>query len=169
MARLTNKDYLLRRKFLQRLWDFDETQKFYSLLTPNKQQSLHLYYVTSNYDLSDEAAIDYRSKRTKGDAFSSGKAFNELYRIVVGVSMRVGLECDYSDLKIFTKKIPQLNKKLRDYYLRKTLEQSGKKRAYKNEARVLPLMRREIDVEKLAKALVMIAKDMAGKDESAKR
>lgn len=33
MARLTNKDYLLRRKFLQRLWDFDETQKFYALVT----------------------------------------------------------------------------------------------------------------------------------------
>lgn len=161
MARLTNKEYLLRRKFLQRLWDFDETQKFYALLTPNKQQSLHLYYVTSNYDLSDEAAIDYRSKRTKGDAFSSGKAFNELYRIVVGALMRVGLECHYSDLKIFTKKIPQLNKKLRDYYLQKMREQNGKKRTYKNEARVLPLMRQEIDVEKLAQALVMIAKNMA--------
>ena len=156
MARLTNKDYLLRRKFLQRLWDFDETQKFYSLLTPNKQQSLHLYYVTSNYDLSDEAAIDYRSKRTKGDAFSSGKAFNELYRIVVGVSMRVGLECDYSDLKIFKKKIPQLNKKLRDYYSRKMMERAGKKRAYKNDVRVLSLIRQEIDVDKLAQVMVMM-------------
>lgn len=105
MARLTNKEYLLRRKFLQRLWDFDETQKFYSLLTPNKQQSLHLYYATSNYDLSDEAAIDYRARRTKSDAFNSGKAFNELYRIVVVASMRVGLDCDYSDLKASTKKI----------------------------------------------------------------
>ena len=53
--------------------------------------------------------------------------------------------------------------------MRKTLEQVGKKRAYKNEARVLPLMRQEIDVEKLAKVLVMIAKDMAGKDELTKR
>lgn len=161
MARLTNKEYLLRRKFLQRLWDFDETQKFYSLLTPNKQQSLHLYYVTSNYDLSDEAAIDYRSKRTKSDAFSSGKAFNELYRIAAGAAIRVGLECDYADLKLFTKIIPQLSKKLRDYYLQKTLEQADKQHAYKNEARVLPLMRREIDAEKLAKALVMITKDAA--------
>ena len=161
MARLTNKEYLLRRKFLQRLWDFDETQKLYSLLAPNKQQGLHLYYVTSNYDLSDEAAIDYRSKRIKSDAFSSGKAFNELYRIAAGAAIRVGLECDYADLKFFTKKIPQLNKKLRDYYLRKTLEQAGKKRTYKNEARVLPLMRQEIDIEKLAKVLVMITKDTA--------
>ena len=106
MARLTNKEYLLRRKFLQRLWDFDEAQKFYTLLTPNKQQSLHLYYVTSNYHLSDEAAIDYRSKRTKGDAFSSGKAFNELYRIAAGAAMRVGLECDYFVLRILAKNNP---------------------------------------------------------------
>lgn len=169
MARLTNKEYLLRRKFLQRLWDFDETQKFYALLTPNKQQSLHLYYVTSNYHLSDEAAIDYRSKRTKSDAFSSGKAFNELYRIAAGAAIRVGLDCDYTDLKLFTKKIPQLNKKLRDYYLQKAREQNGKKRSYKGQPRVYPLMRQEIDIEKLAQALIMIAKDMAGKDESVKR
>ena len=163
MARLTNKEYLLRRKFLQRLWDFDETQKFYSLLTPNKQQSLHLYYVTSNYDLSDEAAIAYRANRDKSSAFSSGKAFNELYRVVAGAAIRVGLNCDYTDLKTFTKKIPQLNKKLRDYYSRKMMEQAGKKRTYKNDVRVLPLMRQEIDIDKLAQALVMIAKDMKTK------
>lgn len=165
MARFTNKDYLLRRKFLQRLWDFDETQKFYGLLTPNKQQSLHLYYATSNYDLSDEAAIAYRTDRDKSSAFSSGKAFNELYRIVVGAAIRVGLDCNYTDLKLFTKKIPQLNKKLRDYYLRKMLEQNGKKRKYKKEVKVLPLVRQEIDVDKLAQVMVMIAKYMkASKD-----
>lgn len=167
MARLTNKEYLLRREFLQRLWDFDEAQKFYSLLTPNKQQSLHLYYATSNYDLSDEAAIDYRTRRTKSDAFSSGKAFNELYRIVVGASMRVGLDCDYSDIKAFTKKIPQLNKKLRDFYKQKSLGQSKKRGTYKSQPRVMPLMRQEIDTEKLAMALVMIAKNMATKSDSA--
>ena len=161
MARLTNKEYLLRRKFLQRLWDFDETQKFYALLTPNEQQSLHLYYVTSNYNLSDEAAIDYRSKRTKSDAFSSGKAFNELYRIVVGAAMRVGLECDYSDLRIFAKKIPQLNKELRDYSLQKMREQDGKKRSYKGQPRVYPLMRQEIDIDKLTKAFIMLAREMS--------
>lgn len=164
MARLTNKEYLLRRKFLQRLWDFDETQKFYALLTPNKQQSLHLYYVTSNYNLSDEAAIDYRSKRTKGDAFSSGKAFNELYRIVVGAAIRVGLEFDYSDLRILAKKIPQLNKKLRDYSLQKMREQDGKKRTYKGQVEVLPLVRQEIDVDKLAMAIAMLAKEMVKKE-----
>ena len=165
MARFTNKDYLLRRKFLQRLWDFDETQKFYGLLTPNKQQSLHLYYATSNYDLSDEAAIAYRTDRDKSSAFSSGKAFNELYRIVVGAAIRVGLDCNYTDLKLFTKKIPQLNKKLRDYYLRRMMEQNGKKRKYKKEVKVLPLVRQEIDVDKLAQVMVMIAKYMkASKD-----
>lgn len=131
MARLTNKDYLLRRKFLQRLWDFDEAQKFYSLLTLNKQQSLHLYYVTSNYDLSDEAAIAYRANRDKSSAFSSGKAFNELYGITIGAATCVGLNSNYSDLKEFTEKISQLDKKLRDYYLRKMLEKMKRKESIK--------------------------------------
>ena len=152
---------MLRRKFLQRLWDFDETQKLYSLLTPNKQQSLHLYYVTSNYDLSDDAAIAYRSKRDNSSAFSSGKAFNELYRIVVGVATCLDLNCDYSDLKAFTKKIPQLNKKMRDYSSRKMSEQTNKKKTYKNQTRVLPLARQEIDIDKLSMALVILAKDIA--------
>ena len=128
MLRLTNKEYLLRRKFLKRLWDFDETQKFYSLLTSNKQQNLHLYYVPSNYDLSDEAAIAYGANRDKSSAFSFGKAFNELYGITIGAATCVGLNSNYSDLKEFTKKIPQLDKKLRDYYLRKN---AGTKRKEK--------------------------------------
>lgn len=164
MARLINKEYLLRRKFLQRSWDFDEAQKFYSLLTSNKQQSLHLYYVTSNYDLSDEAAIAYRANRNKSSAFGSGKAFNELYGITIGAATCVGLNSNYSDLKEFTKKIPQLDKKLRDYYLRKMLEQNGKKRKYKKEVRALLLVRQEIDVGKLTQVM-MIAKYMkASKD-----
>ena len=110
--------------------------------------------------MSDEAAIAYRTDRDKSSAFSSGKTFNELYRIVVGAAIRVGLDCNYTDLKLFTKKIPQLNKKLRDYYLRKMLEQNGKKRKYKKEVKVLPLVRQEIDVDKLAQVMVMIAKYM---------
>lgn len=124
-----------------------------------------MYYVTSNYDLSDEAAIAYRANRDKSSAFSSGKAFNELYRITIGAAMCVGFNSNYSDLKEFTKKIPQLDKKLRDYYLQKMLEQNGKKRKYKKEVRMLPLVRKEIDVDKLAQVMVMIAKDMkASKD-----
>ena len=56
--------------------------------------------------MSDEAAIAYRTDRDKSSAFSSGKTFNELYRIVVGAAIRVGLDCNYTDLKLFTKKIP---------------------------------------------------------------
>ena len=160
MARLTNKEYLLRRKFLQRLWSFDETQKLYSLLTPNKQQSIHLYYATSKLDWIDEQSLDYRKRRGNSEAFSSGKAFNELYRIVVGVTIKVGLDCDYFDLKELTKKIPQLDKKLRNFYLQKSKEQSKKPGKYKLEPRIRPLVKQEIDIEKLAQAMVMLAKDM---------
>lgn len=121
---------------------------------------MHLYYVTSNYDLSDEAAIAYRANRDKSSAFSSGKAFNELYGITIGAATCVGLNSNYSDLKEFTEKISQLDKKLRDYYLRKMLEKNEKKRKYKKEVKVLPLVRQEIGVDKLAQVMAMIAKYM---------
>lgn len=164
MARLTNKEYLLRRKFLQELWNYDETQKLYSLLSPNKQQSLHLYYATSKYNWTDEEALEYRKRRDNRSAFSSGKAFNELYRIVVGAAMRLSIDCKYSDLKILTKKIPQLDKKLRDYNFAKQQQKTNKNNT---GARVLPLMRQEIDIDKLAKAMIMLAKDMAEKKNQA--
>lgn len=45
------------------------------------------------------------------------------------------------------------------------MERAGKKRTYKNDVRVLPLMGQEIDVDKLAQVMVMIAKYMkASKD-----
>ena len=40
------------------------------------------------------------------------------------------------------------------------MERAEKKRTHKNDVRVLLLMRQEIDMDKLAQALVMIAKDM---------
>ena len=57
--------------------------------------------------------------------------------------------------------IPQLNKKLRDYSLQKMREQDGKKRSYKDQPRVYPLMRQEIDIDKLTKAFIMLAREMA--------
>lgn len=87
--------------------------------------------MTSNYDLSDEAAIAYRANRDKSSAFSSGKAFNELYGITIGAATCVGLNSNYSDLKEFTEKISQLDKKLRDYYLRKMLEKMKRKESIK--------------------------------------
>lgn len=160
MPRLTDKDYLLRRRFLQELWEYDETQKFYALLTPNKQYSLHSYYATSKQDFNNNDAIEYRSRRDDSSAFSSGKAFNELYRIVVSEAMHAGLACDFDDLKMLTKKIPQLNKMLRDSRMRKVASPKGAKKATSNGVRVFPLVRQEIDVEKLAMALIEIAKEI---------
>ncbi len=62
-------------------------QDFYSLLTPNRQQGLYLYYATNQYDWLDEQAIDYRKRRSNSIAFNSGKAFNELYRIVISAAI----------------------------------------------------------------------------------
>ena len=160
MARLTNKEYFLRRKFLQELWDHEETQQLYALLSVNKQQSLHSYYATAKYDWSDSELLEYRKGRDNGEAFSSGKAFNELYRLAAGAAIRLGIECNYIDLKVFTKKIPKLDKKLREF---KLAEQRQKVKGYKTEHKVLPLVRQEIDVEKLAMAVMMIAEDMARK------
>ena len=84
MARLTNKEYLLRRKFLQALWEHEKGQNAFSYLDPNKQMILHSYYATAKNEWTDEQVLEYRKTRSNSEAFSAGKAFNELYRIVAG-------------------------------------------------------------------------------------
>ena len=84
MARLTNKDYLLRRKFLQALWEHEKGQNAFSYLDPNKQMILHSYYATVKHEWTDEQVLEYRKTRSNSEAFSAGKAFNELIRILDG-------------------------------------------------------------------------------------
>ncbi|MCR5572550.1 MAG: hypothetical protein K6F57_02130 [Candidatus Saccharibacteria bacterium] len=58
MAKLTNKEYLARRKFLQKLWDNEKTQGAFCFLSPNKQQTLHHYFATNKYDWIDEQVLN---------------------------------------------------------------------------------------------------------------
>ncbi len=88
MARLKNKDYLLRRKFLLLLWEHEETQRILSFLEPNKQFVLNSYFATGKPGLSDDEALAYRKTRSNSEAFSAGKAFNELIRILDGTRVK---------------------------------------------------------------------------------
>ncbi len=124
MARLKNKDYILRRKFLLLLWEHEETQRILSFLEPNKQFVLNSYFATGKPGLSDEEALAYRKTRSNSEAFSAGKAFNDLCRIISGEKKR----------------------------------ESG--------VRVYPLMQQEIDIEKLCRALWMIAEQEAKKKQT---
>lgn len=121
MARLTNKEYLARREFLQKLWDNEMTQGAFCFLSPNKQQTLHHYFATSKYDWTNEQVLEHRKAMSKNEAFSAGKAFNELCKVLTGEKKR----------------------------------EPG--------VRVYPLMRQEIDIEKLCQALWMIAEQEAKK------
>ena len=88
MARVTNKEYLARRSFLQKLWENEKTQGAFCYLSPNKQSVLHSYFATSKYDWTDEQALEYRKTRDNGEAFSAGKAFSELCKILSGEKKR---------------------------------------------------------------------------------
>ena len=158
MARLTNKEYLLRRSFLMELYDHEETQRLYSLLSPNKQQSIHLYYATAKRDWTDEQVIGYREGRDHGSALSSGKAFNELCWIVASTAKRLGMDCEPTDVKSLIKEVPKLDKRIRDHL---RASKAPRPRSYKTDHEVLPLMRQEIDMNKLTQALIMIARNIA--------
>lgn len=84
MARLTNKEYLMRRAFLQKIWNDEKAQRIFCFLSPNKQITLHSYFATSKYSWTDEQVLEYRKTRTNSEAFRAGKAFNELRKMITG-------------------------------------------------------------------------------------
>ncbi len=64
------------------LWEHEKTQRILSFLEPNKQFVLNSYFATGKPGLSDEEALAYRKTRSNSEAFSAGKAFNELCRFL---------------------------------------------------------------------------------------
>jgi hypothetical protein len=70
------------------LWEHEETQRILSFLEPNKQFVLNSYFATGKPGLSDEEALAYRKTRSNSEAFSAGKAFNELIRIIDGTRVK---------------------------------------------------------------------------------
>lgn len=81
MPRLTNNDFLMRHRFLKRLWEDEYLQSLYGLLLPQEQWDVHQYYQMINTG-SDADIIETRTTVNLGDESlpqCAGRAYAKLF------------------------------------------------------------------------------------------
>ncbi len=134
MPRLTFNDYLNQRAFLRLAWE--EFDQLYSLLAPDQQWALHRYYQPITGD-SEEFLKRYRASITKKEPSlpaRAGRLYAQLHRVY---------EASVEAAK--AKPAPP----------RERLKSASRK------VRVRAVVRPEPDAQKLARALLEVAKQMA--------
>ncbi|MGO2141767.1 MAG: hypothetical protein ACTH30_15315 [Leucobacter sp.] len=80
MPRLTNNDFLMRHRFLKRLWEDESLQSLYGMLLPQEQWGVHQYYQMINTG-SDADIIETRTTVNLGDESlpqTAGRAYAKL-------------------------------------------------------------------------------------------
>jgi len=146
VPRLTNKDYLSQRDFLVDAWG--HFQRVFTVLPYEEQMVLHAFYLPYK-DITREEAVEHRQLITKKQPslpHRAGKSYAKLYSYSQALQHHL------------------VTKPARDPNARvKALLTSGRNR----NIRVFALANPELDVEKLAKALIEVAKDMADERKSA--
>lgn len=165
MPRLTNAEYLKRRLLVQAIYDDNsQVQALLGLLDIEKQQVLHYYYATGKRNLSDEELIAHRKWCDQSTTLKSGKAYAELYRIITRYMSILNVKYNPNDATSITKNIPALSKRIQKS---KTAHARLNEARHKSNVRIMPIMRSEVDIEKLASALIRLAENMSSNKNTA--
>jgi hypothetical protein len=138
VPRLTNKEYLAQRVFIQdALRGFSDV---FASLSYNDQLTLHTFYA-SNQDLTDDELIEHRTKITKQQPSlpqRAGKLFGQVFTAAVR----------------------------RERRLSRPKKQPAKVRvpAGKGHIRIYPLAKPEPDIEGLSQVLLDVARSMEAEE-----
>lgn len=137
MPRLSNALYLERHRFLRVAWlEFDH---LYSVLPMRQQWDLHAFYVPDK-DLSDEQLLEHRGEITEQRPSlpaSSGRSFE-----ILNDAFRRAFEWAEGDDLRFRQAVGNLSRQA-------TTKSTGKR-----QIRIRVVVRPEIDLQKLARALL---------------
>ena len=137
MPRLTNKDYLSQRQFLVDVWK--ASPGLFSVLSYNQQLDLHGFYAPYR-DLTDTEAITHRRQVT-ADHPSLPNSAGKLY------------------VRFFTH-VQQVQERLQQQPPQLATSKAPTPRTGRRNIQVRALARPEPDLQKVAKALLEVARDM---------
>ncbi len=92
MPRLTNNDFLMRHRFLKRLWEDESLQSLYGMLLPQEQWGVHQYYQMINTG-GDADIIETRTTVNLGDESlpqCAGRAYAKLFSAFQQIAATAG-------------------------------------------------------------------------------
>lgn len=157
MPRLTNQDFLKRHYFLAELWRSELLRSMFSILDPMPQLHLHQYYQTINTG-TEKDILETRTTVNKGDTAlpqQAGRAYSELIRTFLQTAEYLGVPVDEKDLAAA---IPGIEKMRLAMLTPDPTRPKARASMKSGTHRVQALMKPEIDVQELAKVLILLAK-----------
>lgn len=159
MPRLTNNDFLIRHRFLKRLWEDEHLKSLYGLLAPNEQWDVHQYYQTINTG-SDAEIIETRTTVNPGDESlpqCAGRAYAKLFSAFRQIAAAMDISVSNPE-----EALPRIEEAGVEY--RRRLTQRARKTgpgSKKNSRHYIqPIVKPNVDIEQLAKVFIMLAKHL---------
>ncbi|MCS4275153.1 hypothetical protein M2390_000311 [Mycetocola sp. BIGb0189] len=163
MPRLTNNDFLMRHRFLKRLWEDEHLKSLYGLLAPNEQWDVHQYYQTINTG-SDTEIIETRTTVNTGDESlpqCAGRAYAKLFYAFQQISAAMDISVSNPE-----EALPRIEEAGIEY--RRRLTQRARKTgpgSKKNSRHYIqPIMKPNFDVDQYVKIVLGVAEHLMNEE-----
>lgn len=162
MPRLTNNDFLIRHRFLKRLWEDASFHRLYGLLLPQEQWDVHEYYQTVNTG-SDSAILEARTVAVAGDASlpqRAGRAYSKFFYTFQQIAKAMDREIAAPEEALLH--IKELGI---EYHLRMTKRPAKAGQKTRNtKHRIGPIVNPKIDIDRLANAFLLLAEHLMNEE-----
>lgn len=165
MPRLTNNDFLMRHRFLKRLWEDGRLKSIYGMLLPQEQWDAHQYYQMINNG-NDADIIETRTTVNLGDESlpqCAGRAYAKLFGAFQQIASTAGrYVADPEDA------LPLIDE-LGVEYRRQMTNRSGvsAQGARKTKHRIQAIVNPKIDIDRLANAFLLLAEHLMNEERKA--
>ncbi len=154
MPRLTSKDFLARHYFLKRIWEDENLYSLFGCLSPNQQWDLHQYYQVTNTG-TDAEIVETRTTVNAGDNSLPQRAGRAYVIIFSHFQEMVEPQAVLSPEEALSL-VEEVGVAYRGLQL-KRMQTSSSQKQTKVHHSLNPIVQPEIDMEKLAKTLLMLA------------
>lgn len=162
MPRLTNNDFLMRHRFLKRLWEDEHLKSLYGILLPQEQWDAHQYYQMINRG-SDADIIETRTTVNPGDESlpqCAGRAYAKLFDAFQQIAATAGRQvADLEDALPLTEEVSAEYRRLRIGRPAATTQKPGG-RLHRIQAIAKP----KIDTQRYAETLLLLAQHIMNEE-----
>lgn len=162
MPRLTNNDFLMRHRFLKRLWEDESLQSLYGMLLPQEQWDVHQYYQMINTG-SEADILETRTTVNLGDESlpqCAGRAYAKLLSAFQQIASTAGrYVAEPEDALPLIEEVSVEYRRLKTGGPAVTTQKRGA-RLHRIQAIAMP----EIDIQRHAEVLLLLAQHIVNEE-----
>lgn len=165
MPRLTNNDFLMRHRFLKRLWEDESLQSLYGELLPQEQWEIHQYYQMINTG-SGADIVETRTTVNAGDESlpqCAGRAYAKLFGAFQQIAATAGHHVTGpEDTFTLFEEVSAVYQRLRISGPAVTTQKRGARLH-----RIKAIAKPEIDIQRYAETILLLAQHIMNEERAA--